>query len=122
MFQSHWPHTCSLGLASRGITTTNNKANSVNPLAFLPQRNLALIEAVCHRDSTAKAEIGMDVIDSHKTKVNTAITCIGEMKSMRDIILLCINVCVVISAIVMDSGPVPILKTIMSATIQLTIN
>ena len=94
-------------LASRGITTTNNEANLVNPSAFLPQRNLALVESVHHRDNMARAETGMDVINSHKTKVNTAITRIGKMKSMQDITSLCINVYVVISAITTDSGPKP---------------
>ena len=64
----------------------------------------------------------MDVIDSHKTTVKTAITRIGEMKSIQDITLLCINICAVISAITTDSGPDPILKTNMAAIIQLTIN
>ena len=41
---------------------------------------------------------------------------------MRDITLLCINVCAVISAITSDTGPDPILKTIMSTIIQVTIN
>ena len=59
--------------ATRGITTTNNKANSVDPSAFLPQRSLAMIDVIRHRDSTNRAKSGMDVIDSHKMKVNTAL-------------------------------------------------
>ena len=108
--------------ATRGITSSNNEANSVDPSAFLPQRNLAMIEAVRSADSKHRAETGMDVIDSHKSKVSTAITRIGEMKSMRDITSLCINVMAVISAITSDTGPDPILKTIMSTIIQVTIN
>ena len=81
-----------------------------------------MIDVVHHKDCTDRAETGMDVINSHKSKVNTAITCIGEMKSMRDITLLCINICAIILAITSYVGPDPILKTIMSAIIQLTIN
>ena len=64
----------------------------------------------------------MDVINSHKSKVSMAIARIGEMKSMRDITSLCVNVCAVLSAITSDTGPDPILKTIMTTIIQLTNN
>ena len=46
----------------------------------------------------------------------------GKMKSMQDITLLRINVYAVISAITTNLVPEPILKMIMSAIIQLTIN
>ncbi len=44
------------------------------------------------------------------------------MISMRDITSLCINICTVISAFTSDTGPEPIIKTVMSAIVQVTIN
>ncbi len=108
--------------ATSGVQTTNNEANSVDPSAFLPQRNTNLVDAVHRGDSTSRTETGMDVIDSHKTKVTTSITRIGLMISMRDITSLCINICTVISVITSDTGPEPIVKTVMSAIVQVTIS
>jgi len=86
-------------LATNGVTNVNNKANAVNSSAFLPQRNLSLAKEQRSKVLNSCNKLGMDVLDSHKTKTSTRITCIGSVTNMRNITSLCINICAVISAI-----------------------
>jgi hypothetical protein len=109
-------------LATRGITKVHNKANAVDLSAFLPQRNLLLVKEQRSKDLNSRNELGMDVQDSHKTKMSTGIARIGSITNMRDIISLCINICAVISAITSDTAPEPILRTILTTISQLTLN
>ena len=55
-------------------------------------------------------------------KSSTSITRIGQVTSMRNNTLLCINICAVISAITSDKEPKPILRQVLSTIAQLTIN
>ena len=57
--------------ATNGVTNAHNKANSINPSAYLPQRNLGLIKLECQKDLNLCNELGMDVINVHKTKSST---------------------------------------------------
>jgi hypothetical protein len=109
-------------LATNGVTNGNNDANAVDPSAFLPQRNLSLVKEQRSKDQNSCTKVGMDVLDSHKTKTATGIICIGSITNMRDITSLCINICAVISAITSDSSPEPVLRTIMTTISQLTLN
>ena len=94
----------------------------MDPSAFIPQRTLALVEEQRSKDLNARNKLGMDVQDSHKTKISTGIARIGCIASMQDITSLCINICAVLSAITSSTGPEPILRTIMTMISQLTLN
>ena len=61
---------------TNGVTNAYNEANSIDPSAFLPQRNLSLVKEVRSRDLNSRNELGMDVIDVHKTKMSMGITLI----------------------------------------------
>jgi hypothetical protein len=108
-------------LTTNGITHAHNEANAVDPSAFLPQRNLSLVIEQQTKDLNARSELGMDVQDSHKTKVSTGIARIGAVTNMRDITSLCINVCAVISAITSDMAPKPIICAIMTVIYKITL-
>ena len=54
-------------LATSGVTNAHNKANAVDPSAFLPQRKLSLVEEQRPKDLHCCNKLGMDVQDSHKT-------------------------------------------------------
>ena len=109
-------------LATNGVTNAYNEANSVNPLAFLPQRNLSLVKEVKTKNLNSRNKLGMYVIDVYKTKMITGIARIGTTQNMWDITSLCINICAVLSAITTDTVPEPILRTIMTTISQLTLN
>ena len=109
-------------LATNGVTNAHNEANAVDPSAFLPQRNLTLIEEQQTKDHNSHSKLGMDVQDSHKTKISTGIARIGAITNMRDITLLFINVCAVLSAITSDTAPEPILQAIMTTIYRITLN
>jgi hypothetical protein len=109
-------------LATSGVTNTHNEAIAVDPSAFLPQRNLTLVEEQWSKDLNSRNELGMDVQDLHETKISTGIARIGAITNMRDITSLCINICAVLSAITSDTGPELILRTIMTTISQLTLN
>ena len=81
-----------------------------------------MIESERQKDQNSCNETGMDVIDSHKTKMSKAITCIGSMVSMWDITSLCINICAVILTITTDMGPKPIFHWVLITISQITIN
>ena len=52
--------------ATNRVTTLNNKANSINPSTFLPQRNACMVKQMHMRDMIANTEKSMDVLDAHK--------------------------------------------------------
>jgi hypothetical protein len=82
------------------VTSLNFKANSVEPSAFLPQRNTVLVEQEHSSKVKATSKNVMDFIDSHKTKGKTAIACIGTIQSIVDFSSLCINMDRIITAII----------------------
>ncbi len=60
-------------LATDGVTSFNNEANSIDLSLFLPQRNASMIDRERSNDLTACSENNMDVADAHKSKANVAI-------------------------------------------------
>jgi hypothetical protein len=95
-------------LATEGVTSLNNEANSINLSLFLPQQNASMIDRECSNDLTACSENNMDIAEAHKSKTNIAITRIGTMVDMTDFSSLCINSNTIISAIVDSTGPQPL--------------
>jgi hypothetical protein len=85
--------------ATKKVTSFELEANSVEPSAFLPQRNKVLAERELSSKVKATSENLMDFADSHKTKGKTAIARIGTMHSMVDFSSLCINMDTIITAI-----------------------
>jgi hypothetical protein len=59
--------------ATNRVTTLNNKANSIDPSAFLPQRNGCMVEQMHMHDMIANMEKSMDVLDMHKSKAKISI-------------------------------------------------
>ncbi len=86
----------------------NNEAQAVNPSAFLPQRNPALVNKEANKDLHARSENAMDVLDNHKTKTFTSIARIGTMQDMADFTSLCINSDTVSMAMFSPEGPQPL--------------
>jgi hypothetical protein len=99
--------------ATEKVTNLELKANSVEPSAFLPQRNKVLVKRELSSEVKATSENVMDFADSHKTKGKTAITHIGTMQSMVDFSSLCIKMDTIITAICSHNGPQPILRQIL---------
>ena len=66
-------HMLSGNFATNRVTTLNNKANSINPLAFLPQMNTCMVKQMCMRIMIADREKSMDVLDGHKSQAKTSI-------------------------------------------------
>ncbi len=60
--------------ATNRVTTLNNKANSIDLLAFLSQRNACMVKQMHKRDMIADTEKSMDDLDAHKSKAKTSIT------------------------------------------------
>jgi hypothetical protein len=75
--------------ATKKVTSLELQANSVEPSAFLPQRNIILVKQELLSEVKATSENVMDFADSHKTKGKTAIAPIGTMQSMVDFSSLC---------------------------------
>ncbi len=86
--------------ATEKVTSLKIKANSVEPSAFVPQRNIVLVEQELSSKVNATSENIMDFADSHTTNGKTAIACICTMHSMVDYSSLCINMNTIITAIV----------------------
>ncbi len=95
------------------VTSLKLKANSVEPSAFLPQRNEILVEQELSSEVKATSENVLDFTDSHKTKGKTPIACMGTMQSMVDFSSLCINMDRIITAICTNNGPQPIFHQIL---------
>jgi hypothetical protein len=66
-------HMLSGNFATDRVTTLNNEENSINLLAFLPQRNTCMVKQMRMRDMIADMEKSMDVLDVHKSKARTSI-------------------------------------------------
>ncbi len=99
--------------ATKKVTSLKLKANSVEPSAFLLQRNKVLVIQELLSKVKATSEDIMDFADSHKTKGKTATARIGTMQSMVDFSSLCINMDTIITAICSNDGPQPILCQIL---------
>ena len=82
-----------------GVTSLFNKANSIDPSAFLPQRNQSAIasETACNLHLRIKDK--HNVLESHHTKTVTTVSHIGTLGSVWDVTLLCININTIILAV-----------------------
>jgi hypothetical protein len=98
---------------TKKVTSLELEANSVEPSAFLPQRNKVLVKQELSSEVKATSENVMDFANSHKTKGKTAIARIGTMQSMVDFFSLCINMDTIITAICSNNGPQPIFHQIL---------
>ncbi len=65
--------------ATKKVISLKLEANSVEPSAFLTQRNKVLVKRELSSEVKATTENVMDFAISHKTKGRTAIACIGIM-------------------------------------------
>jgi hypothetical protein len=99
--------------ATEKVISLKIEVNSVEPSAFLPQRNKVLVKQELSSEVKHTSENVMDFADSHKTKGNTAIACIGTIHSMVDFSSLCINMDTIITAICSNDEPQPILHQIL---------
>ncbi len=85
--------------ATQKVISLKNEAHSIEPSAFLLQKNACLVE--CERSTEVKATLEnvMDFTNSQKTKGKTAISCIGTMTSLVNFSSLCISMNTIIIAI-----------------------
>ena len=66
-------------LSLDGVTSLYNKAHSINPTAFLPQRDQAAIALERARDLSTRIEDNLDVLETHRKKTATTISRIGTL-------------------------------------------
>ena len=104
------------------MTSLYNKAHSINPTAFLPQKDQAAIasERACNLNS--RIEDDLDVLESHQKKTATLISCIGTLVSVRDVTLLCISINTIILAVTSSFSPRTIIYQLLANIIDLTVN
>ncbi len=86
-----------------------NEAQAVDPSAFLPQRNPALVNREANKDLHASSENTMDTLDNHKTKTSTSIACIST-KAMADFTSLCVDSDTVSMAMCSPESPQPLYR------------
>ncbi len=67
-------HMLSENFATNRVTTLNNIANSIDPSAFLPQRNMCMGKQMRMRNMIDNTEKSMDILDVHKSKAKTSIS------------------------------------------------
>ncbi len=60
-------------LATEGVPSLNNEANSINLSLFLPQPNTSMIDKERSNKLTACSKNNMDIADAQKSKANVAI-------------------------------------------------
>jgi hypothetical protein len=109
-------------LATEGVTSLNNEANSINLSLFLPQQNTSMIDRERSNNLTACSKNNMDIANAHKSKANVVITRIGTMVNMTNFSSLCINCNTIISAIFDSSGPQPLYCQILLKFVNLMNN
>jgi hypothetical protein len=109
-------------LATDGVSSLNNKANSIDLSLFLPQRNPSMINRERSNNLTAHSKNNMNIANAHRSKTNVAITRIGTMVGMTDFSSLCINCDTIISAIVNSLGPQPLYQKILLKFVNLMNN
>jgi hypothetical protein len=73
------PHMLQGNFMTKKVTSLVLEANSVEPSAFLPQRNKVHVKQELSIEVKATSENVMDFANSHKTKGKTAIARIGTM-------------------------------------------
>jgi hypothetical protein len=115
-------HMLSGNLATDRVTTLNNKANSIEPSAFLPQRNACMVKQMHMCDMIANTEKSMDVLDVHKSKAKTPTAQIGTMVSIFNFSSLCIDMDLIITAITTADSLPPILHQFLMKFIRIIIS
>jgi hypothetical protein len=115
-------HMLSGNFATNRVTSLNNKANSINPSAFLPQGNVCMVEQQHFRDMITNTKKSVDILGMHKSKAETSIARIGTMTSILDFSSLCINMDLIIMAITTTDSPLPILHQFLMKFIRLINN
>jgi hypothetical protein len=108
--------------ATKKVTSLELKADSVEPFAFLPQRNKVLVEQELLSEVKVTTKNIMDFTNYHKTKGRTTIAPIGTMQSMMDFSSLCINMDRIITAICSNDGPQPIFPQILLSFVAIVNN
>jgi hypothetical protein len=101
-------HMMSGNFATDETASLDNKAHTINPSVFLPQKNPTLVNREISRDLYACSKSAMDVLDSHETKAVTSIACIGTMQNMGDFTSLCVNSNTVVMGMFSLEGPQPL--------------
>ena len=109
-------------LSLDGVTSLYNEAHSIDPTAFLPQRDQAAIASERARDLSTRIEDDLDVLETHRKKTATTISRIGTLLSVRDVTSLCININTIILAITSSTSPQPIIYQLLAKIIDLTVN
>ena len=104
------------------VTSLYNEAQSIDPTAFLPQRDQAKIASERATNLSIRIEDNFDVLESHRKKTATTITRIGSLTSVRDVTSLCININTVILAITSSDSPQPIIYQLLTKMIELTVS
>ncbi len=106
-------HVLQGNIATKKVTSLEIEPQSIEPSAFLPQKNACLVKR--KMDTKVKATLAnmMDFTDSHKTKGKTTISCIGMMLSMVDFSSVCINMNTIITTIYSSGKPQLILCKIL---------
>ncbi len=97
----------------RRADSLNNKTQVVDPSAFLPQRNPALVNREAKKDLHARSENAMKVLDNHKTKTSTSIARIGMMQDMADFTSLCVYSDTLSMAMFSPEGPQPLYRQLL---------
>jgi hypothetical protein len=105
-----------------GVTSLYNEAHSIDPTAFLPQRDQSAIASERARDLSTRIEDDLDVLETHRKKTATTISCIGTLLSVRDVTSLCININTIILAVTSSTSPQPIIYQLLAKIIDLTVN
>jgi hypothetical protein len=109
-------------LATEGVTSLINEANSINLSLFLPQQNTSMIDRERSNNLTACSRNNMYIANAHNSKANIAITRIGTMVDMTDFSSLCINCDTINSRIADSSGPQPLYCQILLKFVNLMNN
>jgi hypothetical protein len=112
-------HMLSGNFATKRVTTLNNKANFIDPLAFFPQSNACMVKQMRMHDMIANTEKSTDVLNAHKSKAKTSITQIGIMVSIVNVSSLCINMDSIIMGITTADSPPPILHQFLMKFIRI---
>jgi hypothetical protein len=110
----------STNIARGNLDSLNYETNSITILSFVPQNDLARVNA--HRDAeqVSKNEREFDFVDSHRKAIKTTIEGLDKIQNMECIVKICANVCCVITAIfdIRTGNPIPLLYSTCVKTIE----
>jgi hypothetical protein len=71
---------------------------------------------------STRIEDNLAVLEMHRKKAATTISCIGTLVSVRDVTSLCININTIILAVTSSSSPHPIIYQLFEKIIEITVN